>query len=49
MIGLMSTERKASQPQEETMDVTTIRILAGIGAIVVLFVIVWRRRKKAAE
>jgi LPXTG-motif cell wall-anchored protein len=31
------------------MDVTTIRILAGIGAIVVLFVIVWRRRKKAAE
>lgn len=31
------------------MDVTTIRILAGIGAIIVLFVIVWRRRKKAAE
>jgi LPXTG-motif cell wall-anchored protein len=31
------------------MDVTTIRVLAGIGAIVVLFVIVWRRRKKAAE
>jgi LPXTG-motif cell wall-anchored protein len=31
------------------MDTTTIRILAGIGAIVVLFVIVWRRRKKAAE
>ena len=31
------------------MDTTTIRILAGIGAIVVLFVIVWRRRRKAAE
>jgi LPXTG-motif cell wall-anchored protein len=31
------------------MDTTTIRVLAGIGAIVVLLVIVWRRRKKAAE
>jgi LPXTG-motif cell wall-anchored protein len=31
------------------MDITTIRILAGIGAVVVLFVIIWRRRKKATE
>jgi hypothetical protein len=31
------------------MDVGTIRILAGIGAIIVLFIIVWRRRRKAAE
>ncbi len=30
------------------MDVTTIRIIAGILAIVVLFVIVWRRRRKAS-
>ena len=31
------------------MDVTTIRLLAGIGAVIVLFVIIWRRRKKAAN
>jgi LPXTG-motif cell wall-anchored protein len=31
------------------MDVTTIRIIAGIGAVVILFVIIWRRRKKASE
>jgi len=31
------------------MDVTTIRILAGIGAVIVLFIIIWRRRKKAAD
>ena len=31
------------------MDITTIRILAGVGAVVVLFVIIWRRRKKATE
>jgi LPXTG-motif cell wall-anchored protein len=30
------------------MDVTTIRIIAGVLAIVVLFVIVWRRRRKAS-
>ncbi len=30
------------------MDVTTIRIIAGILAVVVLFVIVWRRRRKAS-
>jgi LPXTG-motif cell wall-anchored protein len=31
------------------MDVTTIRIIAGIGAVVILFIIIWRRRKKASE
>jgi LPXTG-motif cell wall-anchored protein len=31
------------------MDVTTLRILAGIGAVIVLFVIIWRRRKKATD
>ncbi len=30
------------------MDVTTIRIIAGVLAIVILFVIVWRRRRKAS-
>ena len=31
------------------MDVTTIRILAGIGAVIVLFIIIWRRKKKALD
>jgi len=31
------------------MDATTIRIIAGIGAAIVLFVIVWRRKRSAAE
>lgn len=31
------------------LDVTTIRIIAGIGAVIVLFVIIWRRRKKASQ
>jgi LPXTG-motif cell wall-anchored protein len=31
------------------MDVTSIRVLAGIAAVAVLFVIIWRRRKKASE
>jgi LPXTG-motif cell wall-anchored protein len=31
------------------MDVSTIRIIAGIGAVIILFVIIWRRRKKASE
>ena len=31
------------------MDVTTIRIIAGIGAVIILFIIIWRRRKKASE
>jgi len=28
---------------------TTIRVVAGILAVVVLFVIIWRRKRKAAE
>jgi LPXTG-motif cell wall-anchored protein len=31
------------------MDVTTIRIIAGIAAVVIFFVIVWRRKRNAAE
>ena len=31
------------------MDVTTIRIIAGVLAVVVLFIIIWRRRGKAIE
>jgi hypothetical protein len=31
------------------MDATTIRIIAGIGAVIVLFVIIWRRKSRAAE
>jgi LPXTG-motif cell wall-anchored protein len=31
------------------MDATTIRIIAGIGAAIVLFVIVWRRKRNEAE
>jgi len=28
---------------------TTIRVVAGILAVVVLFIIIWRRKRKAAE
>ena len=31
------------------MDVTMIRIVAGILAVVVLLVIIWRRKRKAVE
>jgi LPXTG-motif cell wall-anchored protein len=31
------------------MDATTIRIIAGIGAVIVLFVIIWRRKRNTAE
>lgn len=31
------------------MDATTIRIIAGIGAVIVLFIIIWRRKNKAVE
>jgi hypothetical protein len=30
------------------MSVTAIRIIAGIGAIIVLFIIFWRRRGKTS-
>jgi hypothetical protein len=39
--------RKAKEREE--MDVTTIRIIAGVLAVVVLFIIIWRRRGKAIE
>jgi hypothetical protein len=31
------------------MDLTTIRVVAGIGAVIVLFIIIWRRRNKASQ
>jgi len=31
------------------MDAMTIRIIAGAGAVLVLFVIIWRRKNRAAE
>lgn len=31
------------------MDVTTIRIIAGIGALVVLYIIIWRRQRQSSE
>jgi LPXTG-motif cell wall-anchored protein len=31
------------------MDSTTIRIIAGALAVVVLFIIIWRRKKKALD
>jgi LPXTG-motif cell wall-anchored protein len=31
------------------VDTTTIRIIAGVGALIVLFIIIWRRKKKALD
>ncbi len=31
------------------MNETMIRIIAGIGAVIVLFIIIWRRKRKAAQ
>jgi LPXTG-motif cell wall-anchored protein len=31
------------------LTVTQIRIIAGVLAVIVLFIIIWRRKKKAAE
>jgi len=31
------------------LTVTQIRIVAGILAVIVLFIIIWRRKRKAAE
>jgi hypothetical protein len=31
------------------MDSTTIRVIAGALAVIVLFIIIWRRRGKAVE
>jgi hypothetical protein len=31
------------------MDVATIRIIAGVLAVVVLFIIIWRRKRKALD
>lgn len=31
------------------LDETMIRVLSGVGAVIVLFIIIWRRRRKAEE
>lgn len=31
------------------MDPTTLRVIAGIVAVVILFVIIWRRKRKTSE
>lgn len=31
------------------MDVTTIRVIAGVLAIVVLYIIIWRRKRQASR
>jgi len=31
------------------MDVTTIRIIAGVLAVVIIIIIVWRRKQKASK
>jgi LPXTG-motif cell wall-anchored protein len=31
------------------MDTVTIRIIAAIGALIVLVIIIWRRRKKVSQ
>jgi LPXTG-motif cell wall-anchored protein len=31
------------------MDASVIRIIAGVLAVVVLFIIIWRRKKKALD
>ena len=31
------------------LTVTEIRVVAGVLAVIVLFVIIWRRKRKAAE
>ena len=31
------------------MDATTIRIVAGIGALAVLYIIIWRRKRQSSN
>jgi hypothetical protein len=31
------------------MDVTTIRIIAGVAAVIIIFIIIWRRKQKASK
>jgi tryptophan-rich sensory protein len=42
---------KVSYPktEERKMDASMIRIIAGVLAVVVLFIIIWRRKKKALD
>jgi hypothetical protein len=31
------------------MDVSTIRIIAGVAAVIIVFVIIWRRKQKVSK
>ena len=47
----MREQNAKSQQGDQIMPltVTQIRIVAGILAVIVLFIIIWRRKRKAAE
>jgi predicted RND superfamily exporter protein len=50
MIANASSEAgDLTKMEEHIMDATTIRIIAGVLAVVVLFIIIWRRKKKALD
>jgi len=52
MGGQPRAEAPALQSVEErrfVMDTHTIQIIAGVLAVVVLFVIIWRRKQKTAK
>jgi LPXTG-motif cell wall-anchored protein len=43
------TEAGYPKTEERQMDPSTIRILAGVLAVVILGIIIWRRKKKALD
>jgi hypothetical protein len=43
------SEKLNKLKEGKVMDVGTIRVLSGIGAVLLLFVIIWRRKRKATE
>jgi len=45
----MPSELDSIAKESWKMDVTTIRIVAGVLAVAVLFLIIWRRRRKMSE
>ena len=41
-----------NEPQEERrvlMDVSTIRIIAGVAAVIIVVIIIWRRKQKVSK
>jgi hypothetical protein len=43
------TEAGYPKTEERKMDASMVRIIAGVLAVVVLFIIIWRRKKKALD